>query len=63
MAIVLLSVLLGGLVSLAAALVFPYRVRFLRARDRYAFILTVLVSGTIGATAFGASGVALLLQL
>jgi len=55
--------LLGGVLTIAAATVWPYQRRFARSVDRRAFVLTAGASATIGLLIFGASGLTLLFQL
>lgn len=57
------GLLLGGVLTIAAATVWPYQRRFARSLDRRAFVLTAGASATIGLLIFGASGLTLLFQL
>lgn len=59
----LIGLLLGGALTVAAATVWPYQRRFARSADRMAFLVTTGASGSIGVLTFGACGLALLFHL
>ena len=63
MLLLLLALCLGCALTMAALLVLPYRKRFLRLRDRYAFLLTVMTTAALGSGTLGMSGALLLLGL
>lgn len=63
MAALVIGLLAGGVLTVAAATVWPYQRRFARSADRMAFVLTTGASATIGFVIFGACGMALLFHL
>jgi hypothetical protein len=59
-AALVIGLLAGGVLAVAAATVWPYQRRFVRSADRTAFVLTAGASGTIGLVLFGLCGMMLL---
>jgi hypothetical protein len=53
----------GGILTIAAATVWPYQRRFARSADRMAFLLAASGSATIGLLTFAGCGLTLLFQL
>ncbi len=62
-AALVIGLLVGGALTVAAATVWPYQRRFARSADRMAFVLTTGASATIGFVTFGACGILLLFRL
>jgi hypothetical protein len=62
-AALVMGLLVGGVLTIAAATVWPYQRRFARSVDRLAFLLTTSASATIGVLTFGTCGLTLLFQL